>query len=193
MSRLVVSVIALVLARQTAVAEEFQNCNATCHPRDSFSKLPTIFSWGVREPSNAREEDAPIVTDRPHFSEASSLVGLGVWQIETGYTYYGNDDDVERTGTSSLPEALLRVGLFVNWFELRIGTNFLSERTRTNGHRESNGGFDDLYLGAKLGLFEQKGWLPEVALFPQTRIPVGQKDFTMTHGYPVSTSPTVGS
>lgn len=123
-------------------------------------------------------EEKPIVTDRPHFCEASSLVGLGAWQVETGYTFYSSNSGGQSTMTSSLPEGLLRVGVFANWFEFRLGANFLSERTRYQGLGTSDGGFDDLYLGAKIGLFGQNGWLPEVALFPQTRVPVGQKDLT---------------
>jgi hypothetical protein len=106
------------------------------------------------------------------------LVGLGRWQIETGYTYFGDSENGARESTSSLPEALLRMGVLAEWFELRIGANFITNRSQLAGASDSNGGFDDLYLGAKLALFEQKGWLPEVALFPQTRIPVGQSEIS---------------
>jgi hypothetical protein len=139
--------------------------------------IPTLFSWGLRELPK-EEEESSIVTDRPHFSEASSLVGLGRWQIETGYTYFGDSENGARESTSSLPEALLRMGVLAEWFELRIGANFITNRSQLAGASDSNGGFDDLYLGAKLALFEQKGWLPEVALFPQTRIPVGQSEIS---------------
>jgi hypothetical protein len=138
----------------------------------------TLFSWGEESPSTT-DEVTPIVTDRPHLSEASSLVGLGVWQIESGYTYFVNDSGSDRTLTSSFPETLLRAGLFVPWFEFRLGSNFIGQRIwGPDGKADSNGGFDDLYLGAKLAFFEQKGWLPEVAIFPQTRVPVGQRELT---------------
>lgn len=151
-----------------------QNSEAT---QIEVARIRTLFSWGIRE-LQAEEEAGPIVTDRPHFSEASSLVGLGRWQIETGYTYFGNSGNGARESTSSLPEALFRIGMLAEWFELRIGANFITNQSQLAGASDSNGGFDDLYLGAKLALFQQKGWLPEVAIFPQTRVPVGQVELS---------------
>lgn len=142
-----------------------------------FRGLPTLFSWGARDWEESSDE-GPIVTDRPHFSEASSLVGLGTWQIESGFTYFGDSYNGERISTASLPEALFRIGMFAEWFELRIATNFLSNQSQFAGHRDSNGGFDDLYVGAKLAFFKQRGWLPEVALFPQARVPIGQRELS---------------
>jgi hypothetical protein len=160
-------------------ADECAECEgaASLAAEVESSRIRTLFSWGARE-IEEDASDSPIVTDRPHFSEASSLVGLGRWQIETGYTYYGDRNNGVQTGTSSLPETLLRIGILAEWFELRIATNFINSKTRFAGTQDSNGGFDDLYLGAKLAFFEQKGWLPEVALFPQTRVPVGQRELT---------------
>jgi hypothetical protein len=40
------------------------------------------------------------------------------------------------------------------------------------------GGSDDIYLGAKIALAEQQGWFPEVAFFPQTRLPTGSLGIT---------------
>jgi len=48
----------------------------------------TLLSWNTSEQPDAADEDDRLVTDRPHFSEASSLVGLGVTQIETGYSFF---------------------------------------------------------------------------------------------------------
>ncbi|MBY0587197.1 transporter [bacterium] len=166
----------LVLGSSLQAQQDEETSIAAIDP--SRSRVPTLFSWGTRLPDDDDGDDA-IVTDRPHLSEASSLVGLGVWQIESGYTYFGNNNHDTRTNTSSLPETLLRAGLFVPWFEFRLGANFFNERTwHSDGSRDSNAGFDDLYLGAKLGLFQQRGWLPEVAIFPQTRVPVGQRELS---------------
>jgi len=62
-------------------------------PRQAQARPKSLLSWNLAEQSaetEASEEVDRIVTDRPHFSEASSLVGLGVTQIETGYSFFLN-------------------------------------------------------------------------------------------------------
>lgn len=150
----------------------------------------TLFGWSIgTETGEADEDDDSIVTDRPHFSEASSLVGKDRIQIESGYSYSGDTSSVsplfgappsnQRVQTHSFPETLLRAGLFAEWFEFRLAYNFLVEQTDVTGQASSTfRGSDDLYIGAKLGLVEQRGWLPEIALFPQAVLPTGDSHFT---------------
>ena len=66
----------------------------------------------------------PLVTDRPDFTESSSTVGMGVVQLETGYTFTYDDNEIGKTNEHSFPEALLRIGMLADWFELRIGWNW---------------------------------------------------------------------
>ncbi|MDX1946967.1 MAG: transporter [Pirellulaceae bacterium] len=144
-----------------------------------FRYQKTLFHWSAG--SWEEDEDAVdrIVTDRPHFSEASSLVGLGTVQLETGFTFFRNDDDGVKTLTYSQPEPLLRWGIFAEWFEFRLAYNYLVEDSTPDGGPLSRAsGSDDIYIGAKLGLTEQFGILPEMALFPQMRVPSGDPDFT---------------
>ena len=59
--------------------------------------------------------------------------------------------------------------MFADWFEFRIGQNF--SHTRVFGATDTftiNGG-EDLYLGIKLGLTEQKKFLPECTDAPDDR------------------------
>ena len=121
-----------------------------------------------KPPADPRAE--PIVTDRPDFTEASSTVGKGRVQLETGYTYVRDRSDGVLRAAHSYPEALLRVGLFADWFEVRVGQNLGSERAGADGFAT---GFDDLYVGAKLGLTEQAGVLPEAAVVLQATVPTG--------------------
>ena len=114
-----------------------------------------------------------IVTDRPHVAEAASTVGLGRAQIETGYTYFLDSANGARVQTQSFPEPLFRLGLFREWFEFRVQYNYLHEQIDTAASRTVVQGSDDLYLGAKLGLVEQSGLLPELTIFPQMRVPSG--------------------
>ena len=113
--------------------------------------------------------DEALVTDRPDFTEASSVVGLGVLQLETGYTYTYNNDGADRSIAHSYPETLLRYGMIANWLELRVAWNYGDEDV--NGLDAS--GADDLYLGFKIGLTPQEGLLPEMAIIPQMTVPTG--------------------
>lgn len=147
----------------------------------SFRMRKTLLAWNAsQEEDEPEEDDDPrLVTDRPHFSEASSLVGLGRVQLETGYTFFRDADAGTVVSTHSFPEPLLRMGVFADWFELRLGYNYLIEQTSTAAGPSSRvRGSDDMYLGAKLALAEQLGVLPEVAIFPQARIPTGSSAFT---------------
>ena len=140
-----------------------------------------LLQWtGSRADPSAGEEGLygdRIVTDRPHVAEAASTVGLGRAQIETGYTLYLDSSGGARVQTQSFPEPLFRLGLFREWFELRLQYNFLREQTDLAGARSVVQGSDDLYLGAKVGLVEQSGLLPELTIFPQMRVPSGSPDF----------------
>jgi hypothetical protein len=129
--------------------------------------------------SNERSKlDKPLVTDRPDFTEASSTVGLGVVQLEGGYTFSRDRQSGITTQSHSYPETLLRVGVFAEWFELRLGQNFATERTAGKDVSETLHGAEDLYLGVKLALAEQKKWLPELGLILQANVPTGADVFS---------------
>ncbi len=90
-----------------------------------------------------------------------------------GYTVFSDDDGTTRLTAHSFPETLARIGLFADWFELRVGWNYGSETERTSGLSDTAGGSQDFYLGVKLGLTPQQGLLPEMALVPQMTVPAG--------------------
>ena len=127
--------------------------------------------------TNGNDEEKPLKSDRPDFTEASSTVGLGRVQLEAGYTFLRDRDRGTTTTLHSYPEALFRIGMFAEWFELRVGQNVFSERIRSPQENLRNTGRTDLYLGVKLALLEQKESLPEVAMILQTNIPSGANAF----------------
>ena len=112
------------------------------------------------------------MSDRPDFTEASSVVGLGVLQIESGYTYTFDNDGATHSIGHSYPETLFRYGVLANWFEFRLGMSYGEERA----NRIRFAGAEDLYLGFKLGLTAQERWRPEMALVPQMTVPSGGRD-----------------
>jgi len=155
-----------VLALPTQAQRNYGPCE--CQPRGTLMQ----WSYGTSF-SGGPDLDAPLVTDRPDFTEASSTVGLGVAQLEIGYTYGFDNDGTDQTITHSYAEPLLRVGILADWLEFRI---FQSAVTQIeNGVEES--GATDLYLGFKIGLTPQEGLLPEMALIPQMTVPTGSDDF----------------
>lgn len=157
-------------------------------PGDGADRGPkTLLKWEAGGPDEAKGDAAddkagtpagadaedPLVSDRPDFTEASSTVGAGRLQIEAGYTLIRDRADGTRTTAHSYPEILVRAGLFADWFELRLGQNYASATAKGGGTIDSARGLDDLYVGAKLALTEQKTFLPEAAIVLQATVPTG--------------------
>jgi Putative MetA-pathway of phenol degradation len=140
-----------------------------------------LFDWRCQSSDAGIEGlDSGLISDRPDFTEASSVVGLGVLQIEAGYTYTFDDDGADRTSNHSYPETLFRYGIFRDWLELRVASNFATEETASLRSR----GAEDLYLGFKIGLTAQDGMRPEMALMPQMTVPTGGSAFTSNEVLP---------
>ena len=149
--------------------------------KDAAKPPKTLFDWQIGPPKEEEEEEdeeEPLATDRPDFVEASSNVGAGRVQLEMGYTYIEDRENGVTRRQHSYPEMLLRVGLWVDWLELRVGQNFGNERTRTGADRTSFAGAEDLYLGLGVALTEQKGFLPESRIVFQMDVPTGASAFT---------------
>ena len=158
--------------------DQRSDCNqSSCWERQSCNQgsVGSLFRWsGNPCGGKIAQPDEPLITDRPDFTEASSVVGLGILQMETGYTYTHDEEGPGRTVGHSYPETLLRYGMLANWLEFRLAWNYGSEEV--TGVRTD--GADDLYLGFKIGLTPQDGIRPEMALIPQMTVPTGGSDTT---------------
>jgi len=115
-----------------------------------------------------------MVTDRPDFTESASVVPTGHLQLEAGYTFTRDRGDEGLRRGHAYPEALLRIGL-TERVELRAGQSFLTTRTVPvpSGPSDRSTGADDLYLGMKIRLFDQRAGRPELALIAQATLPTG--------------------
>jgi Putative MetA-pathway of phenol degradation len=143
----------------------------------------TLFEWAIPtnqkddqgkkdKDENGDEEDKRLEPDRPHLPEAASTVGLGRVILESGYTYTSKGPAFLHQ--HSYPEALLRVGMLAEWFEFRISQNFINQKDNSgSGQPASIVGAQDLNIGVKLALTEQKDYLPESALILQMTVPSG--------------------
>ena len=168
-SRLSLSLVFLTATSTHCFGKESSYGPCDCQPRG------TLLQWSYGTSfSGGPDLDEPLVTDRPDFTEASSTVGLGVAQLEIGYTYSFDDDGTTSTKAHSYPEPLLRLGVIADWLELRVGWNYANEGVGITDFS----GSEDLYLGVKIGLTPQEGILPEMALIPQMFVPVGDDPFT---------------
>jgi hypothetical protein len=140
----------------------------------------TLLEWvlGTAESNKDKDksgEEDRLDPDRPHFPEASTTVGKGRAVLESGYTFTKKGGSF---ASHSSPEALLRVGVLANWFEFRIGQNFVNQQETGAGVTTSASGAQDLYLGVKLALTEQRGFLPAIAVIPQMTVPTGSSAVT---------------
>jgi hypothetical protein len=132
------------------------------------------WSYGTSFGGGPPGPDEPLATDRPDFTEASTTVGLGVVQIESGYTYVFNRDGGLGSRTHSFPEILARIGVFAEWIEFRVFWNFIDETVPEGNVLTHQSGPGDLQLAFKIGLTPQEGLLPEMALTPQMFVPSGE-------------------
>jgi len=114
--------------------------------------------------------------DRPHLPESSATVGKGRVMLEGGYTF--NERKLSSFSSHAAPEAVFRAGMFADWFEFRIGQNFLKQERTLSGVTSKAAGPQDMYLGLKVGVTEQKRYVPEIALIPQMMVPTGDRSVT---------------
>ncbi|MCS7047404.1 MAG: transporter [Gemmataceae bacterium] len=154
------------------------------------SKGPSVLlEWTVgkhheQEDNGNGDREPPLASDRPDFVEASVNVGAGRIQLEMGYTFIHDRRAGATMQTHSFPEALLRVGLWVDWLELRIGQNLGVRSERSSALQRRDSGAEDLYLGLGVGLTEQKGVFPESRVNLQARVPTGCDAFNDRHFLP---------
>ena len=155
--------------------------SAVAHGQEEAADVgrTSLFLWSgqAADANVGRNDDGPLATDRPDFTEASTVVGMGRVQLEMGYTYVqeASAGTVERG--HSYPETLLRVGMLAEWFEFRIAYNY-AQQTSSDMPGLTMRGSEDIYLGAKFKLTEQEGVLPEMVLLPQMTVPTGSADFS---------------
>lgn len=133
----------------------------------NLKTLSTAFLLTSTTFTFAQEENTlgALITDRPDATEASSTVGKGVMQIETGGLYESFKENKLKTEAYTYNTTLVRYGILDN-IELRVGWNFTEGRTKLNNNALDNvtSGFSPLLLGVKIDIAEENGAMPEIAL-----------------------------
>jgi hypothetical protein len=111
-----------------------------------------------------------IETNRPGFSSIPSVVGLGQWQLETGFAYTRSNDD---TRTTFLPMAEFRIGV-ADQLEVFVGSLSWSE---TKSFSDETSGLVDMALGAKVSVSNAETDNQMAFLF-QLSVPTGDDSFS---------------
>ena len=133
---------------------------------------------GAQPRVETRERKDEIATDRPDFTEASSTVGKGRQQLESGYTFSRNRN-IGIVRSHTYPELLLRVGVISDAIELRVGQSFVRTTAEgAGGDPTVSQGAEDLYTGVKFALRAQRRLWPETALVLQSTVPTGAASLT---------------
>jgi hypothetical protein len=170
-------VTASVVLRFVAVVAVFVVAPACAVADEGYRKTLMQWSYGTSF-EGGPDLYAPLVTDRPDFTEASVTVGYGVAQLEMGYTFTYDSAGNDRTRSHSFPETLLRVGVLAEWLELRFDWNYFEEQAERGGIEDSASGAEDLVLGMKIALTPQECCLPETAIILQMSVPSGSSELT---------------
>jgi hypothetical protein len=167
------------LASGIALAGSIDPARAEAAPQNASVTEPAtckaLLTCRGGSSSEEADSDDRLDPDRPHLPEAATAVGVGRAMLESGYTFTSNAGAFR---SDSLPEALLRFGVIADWLELRVGQNFSRERRVEMGNASISAGFQDLYLGAKFALTEQRGLIPAIAVIPQGTLPTGSSSQT---------------
>ena len=114
-----------------------------------------------------------ISTERPSFSNSSSVLVPGRLNVETGFQYQRTDDSLEEL---LLNTTQLRYGVS-EFFELRMFWNLQQADAQVEGANLSGTGFAPLGLGFKMKVLEGQGWIPQTAFIAEISLRGGTDIF----------------
>lgn len=125
------------------------------------------------------QSEEPLSTDRPgEGTDAASVVGAGVFQVEAGL--FREWERWEDYTLLQYPTVLLRYGILER-AEIRVASGLFTNPATTGT------GWSSVDVATKVALVEEpRGWLPQTALLvgltlPQTGSPSEQSRFTQPH------------
>jgi len=130
-------------------------------------RLPPLPGAGERGESS----EAWLVPGRPGFTESRGVVPARALQLEGGYSFTADNTDGLVSHTSSMPGAVVRIGLDGRT-ELRIAGAGLTRQTQTSALEQSRSvGFSDVQVGVKVMALRERDSGVEVAVVPMISIP----------------------
>jgi hypothetical protein len=124
----------------------------------------------------APDEGLTVVPDRPGFGDSTGVTPVGHFELELGYRFEYFDHGDTQSRTHDVPEALVRFGVLDDGLELRLETDGYEYSRSVNGSEsDTQSGFNDLQVGCKVKLSDQRQYLPNIALVVSTTVGVGSR------------------
>jgi len=117
-----------------------------------------------------------IETERHDFTQSATTVGRGVFQVESGYSYFYKDNEGVIEASHTGPEMLLRYGISED-IEVRLRWNYVWQFIDVEPDQS---GTEDLRYAVKLQMTRQPeaGFLPTSALEVRGTAPTGGEAYS---------------
>jgi hypothetical protein len=172
-----VTLLPRLAAAQQPSAQAPASSSAT--PQTPAPQAPATSASPAQPPSAASDTSTigDIAPDRPGLGDGSGIVGRGVWQIETGWSFESERQDGTVLHELALPLALFRMGV-TDRFELRVSADGLLSDTSSSPSSRRTSGRSDVEVGAKLKLLESARTGFELSVLPIVSLPIGSSAFT---------------
>jgi hypothetical protein len=119
---------------------------------------------------------APIQPDRPDVTNGTSIVDVGLLQVEAGVQHARMGANQQDIGTP----LSVRIGIF-EWLEARAGTDGFLHQTDASS---SVSGIGNVQIGAKMRLFADPGGVPVLSILPTVNLPVASASKDLGSGEP---------
>lgn len=133
--------------------------------KSSFKHLLATLVFLIFNHLILAQELESIQTDRPDLTESAFTIPTGYFQLETGLMkIHINSTDILNVH----PTLLFKYGLSHN-FELRLITDLVT--SKSNGSSETQ--FLPVLVGVKIGIIEEKGFIPKTSFIGHLKIPTG--------------------
>jgi Putative MetA-pathway of phenol degradation len=139
-------------------------CATSARPLRVDPPIPQIASAGVTSEQMPGAPVAPIQPDRPDVTNGTSIVDVGLLQVEAGVQHARMGANQQNIGTP----LNVRIGLF-EWLEARAGTDGFLHQTDAFS---SAAGLGNVQVGAKVRLFADPGGIPVLSILPTVNLPV---------------------
>lgn len=124
----------------------------------------------------AHAGDDKISPDRPDFTNSSTVVGLGTFQVEAGLQWDREREPDQHARTLSTP-LTLRYGLGETT-ELRLetsGRTIVHASDPSSGEHDTSAGYADSAIGLKWHIADQQGNVPSYGLLVHAVLPSGSR------------------
>lgn len=168
------SLVVAALVPHVAVQAQGSHCDDRCSEEPCLAFLDDLLSF-PRGTCRRNPYEERMETERHDFTQSTTTVGRGVFQVESGYLYLYKDAHGEVESSHSTPEMLLRYGLSDD-IEVRLRWNYAWRFIEDEPDLQ---GAQDMIWSVKLQMTEARGWCPESALEIRSSVPTGGSDFSI--------------